>query len=122
MVTESLGTSKARSPRPSFIYTKTLANFPLSATIVSAVLVPLHAASWLMSIFAGLGAEPSNFTVPLTEATVLGSMGVAAGPGWDVDDGVEGGASLVSCFLLQPTSSQRPRKQSKPSIATDVFL
>ena len=32
-----------------------------------------------MSIFAALGAVPSNFTVPLTVATVAGSMGVAAG-------------------------------------------
>jgi hypothetical protein len=32
-----------------------------------------------MSIFASLGAGPSNFTVPLTVATVAGSIGVAAG-------------------------------------------
>src|SRR2546426_2582234 len=41
--------------------------------------VPLHAGSWLMSIFAGLGAVPSNLTVPFTVAAVAGSIGVAAG-------------------------------------------
>src|SRR6202043_701123 len=68
MVTASLGTSKVRSPRPSFTYTKTFATLPPSTTMVSAVLVPLQAASWLISILEGLGAVRSNFTVPLTEA------------------------------------------------------
>ena len=36
--------------------------------------------------------------------------------------GAEGWASLDSSFLLQPTRSQRLRRQSKPNIATDVFL
>src|SRR6202011_357398 len=45
----------------------------------SASFVPLQAGSWLMSILDGFGAVPSNFTVPLTVATVAGSMGVAAG-------------------------------------------
>src|SRR5580704_3004444 len=76
-----------------------------------------------MSIFEALGAAPSNFTVPLTEATVLGSIGVAAGAaGCAIDDGAEAGASFVSSFLLQPTRSHRPRRQSRPNIARDVFL
>jgi hypothetical protein len=58
----------------------------------------------------------------LTEATVAGSIGVAAAAGCAVDAGAEAGASLVSSFLLQPTRSQRPRRQSMPNIATDVFL
>ena len=49
---------------------------PLTTTF-SASLVPLQPGSWLMSIFAGFGAVPSNFTVPLTVATVAGSIGVA---------------------------------------------
>src|SRR5579872_26968 len=48
----------------------------------SASLAPLQPGSWLISIFAGLGAVPSNFTVPLMVATVAGSIGVAAGAGW----------------------------------------
>src|ERR1700680_1544354 len=122
MVTASLGTSKVRSPRPSFTYTKTFATLPPSTTMVSAVLVPLQAASWLISILEGFGAEPSSFTVPLTAATVLGSIGVAAGAGCAMDEGAEDCDSFVSSFLLQPTSSQRPRRQSTPNIATDVFF
>src|ERR1700732_3204798 len=90
--------------------------------MVSAVLLPLQAASWLISILDGLGAVPSILTVPLTDATVLGSMGVAAGAGCAVDEGAEDCASFGSSFLLHPTSSQRPRRQSKPNIATDVFF
>src|ERR1700693_3817020 len=90
--------------------------------MVSAVLLPLQAASWLISILEGLGAVPSNFTVPLTDATVLGSMGVAAGAGCAIDEGEEDWDSFVASFLLQPSRSQRPRRQSKPNIAMDVFL
>src|SRR6266404_9574356 len=79
MVTASLGTSNVRFPKPSFTYTKTLDNLLAFATTVSAVFVPLQAGSWLMSIFAGLAAVPSRLTVPLTLATVAGSIGVAAG-------------------------------------------
>jgi hypothetical protein len=82
----------------------------------------LQAGSWLISIFAALGAAPSNFTAPLTEATVLGSIGVAAAAGAAVVAGAEGCASVGSSFLLQPTSIHRLRRQSKPNIATDVFL
>jgi hypothetical protein len=90
--------------------------------MVSAVLLPLQAASWLISILEGLGAVPSSFTVPLTEPTVLGSMGVATGAGCAMDDGAEDCDSFGSSFLLQPASSHRPRRQSKPNIAADVFL
>src|SRR6202011_5892488 len=47
----------------------------------SASFVPLQPGSWLMSILAGFGAVPSNFTVPLTVAAVAGSIGVAAPAG-----------------------------------------
>src|ERR1700686_3965618 len=120
MVTASLGTSKVRSPKPSFTYTKTLATLPPSTTMVSAVLVPLQAASWLISILEGLGAAPSSFTVPLTEATVLGSMGAAAGAGCAANEGEVVWDSLVFSFLLQPTSSHRPSRQRQPNIAAEV--
>src|SRR5271165_169684 len=116
MVTESLGTSKVRSPRPSFTYTKTLARLPPLATTVSAVLVPLQAASWLMSILGALGAAPSSFTWPLTEAAVAGSMGAAAGAAGAPAAGALDDCSVVCSFLLQPARSHRQRRQSKPRI------
>src|SRR6266446_6303128 len=58
MVTAAAGTSNVRFPKPSFTYTKTLANLLPSATTLSAVFGPLQAGSWLMSIFAALGAVP----------------------------------------------------------------
>src|SRR5271166_3210477 len=64
--------------------------------------MPLQAGSWLMSIFEGFGAVPSNFTVPLTVATVAGSIGVAAGAACCCD------MVLLDCsvfsFLLQAAS------------------
>src|SRR5262249_4487866 len=112
MVVESLGTSNVRSPRPSFTYTKTLARSPLSATIVSAVLVPLHAGSWLMSIFAGFGAVPSSLTVPFTVAAVAGSIGA------DVPAGLVSPLGDVPCssfvvFLLQPAINHRPSRHTR---------
>src|SRR5690242_707918 len=90
--------------------------------MVSAVFAPLQAGSWLMSILAALGAAPSSFTLPLTEATVAGSMGVAAGAGAALDAGADGCASPGSSFLLQPVRIQKPRRQRRPSIAIGVFL
>src|SRR5262249_13467061 len=46
-------------------------------TTFSALFEPLQLGSWLMSIVAGLGAVPSNVTVPMTVAAVAGSIGVA---------------------------------------------
>ena len=48
-----------------------------------------------MSIFEGLGAEPSYFTAPLTEPTVAGSMGVEAAR----TDSAEGFADLLADSL-----------------------
>ena len=73
--------------------------------MVSAVLAPLQAASWLMSIFAALGAAPSSFTVPLTLATVAGSIGVAAGAAERRFSSVAAGLPVFS-FLLQPARSR----------------
>src|ERR1051326_3773598 len=74
----------------------------------SAWLVPLQPGSWLMSIFAGLGAVPSNLTVPFTGATVAGSMGVAAG--------AEVSGALLDCsvfsFLLHAPSASSADKQA----------
>src|SRR5512146_2957367 len=104
MVTGVVGAWKARLPRPSFTYTKTLASLPPSATMVSVVLVPLHAGSWLISSFVGLGAVPSNLTVPLTVAAVAGSIGVAAAGAADFSAGALDACSVFS-FLLHATSS-----------------
>src|SRR5579864_1129804 len=98
----SLGTSNVRLPNPSFTYTKTLARSPLLTTVFSDSLVPLQPGSWLMSIFAGFGAVPSNFTVPLTVATVAGSIGVAAGA---EAAGVSAPGAGASSFLLHAAST-----------------
>jgi hypothetical protein len=79
----------------------------------------LHAASWLISIFAGFGAAPAKVTVPLTVAAVAGSIGVEVGAGGACEVG-EVACSWFS-FLLQPASSQKPNRESM-NIATQVFL
>src|ERR1700675_1217795 len=104
-VTASFGRSKVRLPKPSFTKTKTLATLPSATTIFSAVFEPAQLGSWLMSIFAAFGAAPSNFTVPLTDATVAGSIGVAAGPG--VDAAGAAGCSSAS-FLPHPANRASP--------------
>src|SRR6266852_3226738 len=58
---------------------KTFSRWPPLTMMFSAVLEPWQLESWLMSILAGLGAAPSNFTVPLTRAAVAGSIVVDAG-------------------------------------------
>src|SRR5256885_15299105 len=85
------------------------------------MLSPLQAACWLMSIFWGLGAVPSNLTVPLTLAAVLGSMGVAACWVAAFSSGAFDDCSVFS-FLLQPTNSHKPRRQSNPSVTIVAFL
>src|SRR4051812_24358160 len=110
MVTLSLGTSKVAFGKPSFTYTKTFARLPLSATTVSVVLSPpafLHAGSWLMSILVGLGAVPSNFTVPETLATWLLSMfaGFAVSPLGEL-------LCSVSSFLPQPMRAVRNNRHA----------
>src|SRR6266404_8570676 len=115
MVTASLGTSNVRFPKPSFTYTKTLDNLLAFATTVSAVFVPLQAGSWLMSIFAGLAAVPSRLTVPLTLATVAGSIGadVAVVPG-------PAGCSSLG-FLLHAVSRTRPTTAHRPRVTNHCF-
>src|SRR6266849_4366808 len=114
MVTASLGTSNVRFPNPSFTYTKTLVNLPPPAITVSAVFEPLQAGSWVMSIFAALGAVPSRLTVPLTPAAVAGSIGVAA---------VLGAAdcSSVLGFLLHAVSRTRPTTAHRPRVTNHCF-
>src|SRR5208282_6867298 len=73
--------------------------------------MPLQAGSWVMSIFAAVGAAPSSVTVPLTLAAVAGSIGVAAGAGAAI---LLGAADCSSGFLLhavrtRPTITHRPR-------------
>src|SRR5216684_5903329 len=81
----------------------------------SAVFEPAQLESWLMSILAGLGAAPSNFTVPLTLAAVAGSIGVAAGAA--AGAGAAGCSSAVS-FLPHPASRATPRKIDRLPIAS----
>src|SRR6266853_1443433 len=119
MVTASLGRSNVRLLKPSFTYTKTLANLLPSATTVSAVFVPLQAGSWLMSILAALGAVPARLTVPLTLAAVAGSIGVAAGAA-DVA-AVPGAADSSLGFLLHAVSRTRPTTAHRPRVSNDCF-
>src|SRR5689334_5259440 len=122
MVTGSLGVSKVRFPNPSFTYTKAFSTSPLFTTNVSALLLPLQAGSWLMSILAGFAAVPAYLTVPLMLPTVLLSMGVA-------------GADAVACFasvaeldcslsfLLHPESKISPSSaQTSIAIADFIFI
>src|SRR5208282_4270135 len=118
MDTASLGTSNVRLPKPSFTYTKTLSNLPPSTTTPSAVFVPLQAGSWLMSIFAALGAVPAKLTVPLTLAAVAGSIGVAAGAGAAA---VLGAAVCSSGFLLHAVSRTRPTTAHRPRVIKHSF-
>src|SRR5258708_25043388 len=112
MVTASLGTSNGRFPKPSFTYTKTLDNLLPFATTVSALFGPLQAGSWLMSIFAALGAVPARLTVPLTLAAVAGSIGAAAGAA--PLPGAAGCSSLG--FLLHAVVRTRPTTSPMPSV------
>ena len=89
--------------------------------IVSDVLLPLHAASWLMSIFCGFGAVPSNVTAPFTVAAVAGSMGADVAAGFVSELGEVPCSSLVFSFLLQPASNANPSRQSE-NIAVQIFL
>src|ERR1039457_942911 len=68
--------------------------------------MPLHAGSWLMSIFTPFGAVPAKLTVPLTLAAVAGSIGVAAGAGAAAVLGAADDSSLD--FLLHPVNRTRP--------------
>src|SRR5713226_8413077 len=119
MVTASLGRSNVRFPKPSFTYTKTLDNLLPFATTVSAVFRPLQAGSWLMSIFAALGAVPARLTVPLTLAAVVGSIGVAAGPDVAAEPGAADCSSLG--FLLHAVSRTRPTSAHRPRVTNDCF-
>src|ERR1700724_1385199 len=96
---------------------KTFSRWPPLTTMFSAVFPPAQLGSWLMSILAGLGAAPSNFTVPLTVAAVAGSIGVDAGAAV----GAAGCSSVVS-FLLHPASSATPSKTDELQITSDFFV
>src|SRR6201999_2795260 len=89
---------------------------------VSAMLSPLQAGSWLMSILGALGAVPSSFTVPLMVATVAGSIGAEVG----VAIGCEAVGAFEDCsvfsFLLQAVVSKSPSRQNDAIIPSHVFL
>src|SRR5215470_1906897 len=71
-----------------------------------------------MSILTALGASPSNLTVPLTLATVAGSIGVAAGAA----AGAAAGCSAVSSFLPHPERRTSPHIAGRPRIFIQVFI
>src|ERR1700730_9039930 len=90
--------------------------WPSLTTTFSATFPPWQFGSWLISILAGLGAMPSNFTVPLTAAAVAGSIGVAAGGGGRLGGG---GCSSAVSFLPPPAHRTRP---NKVAMATNVLV
>ena len=108
-----------RLPSPSFTYTKTLAKSPPATTRFSAVFDPLQLASWLMSIFAGLGATPSNFTVPLTVAAVAGSIGAAAGAAAGLE---AAGCSSAGSFLPHPANEKIPARMNSTEFVIHVLF
>src|SRR5258708_4060097 len=73
-----------------------------------------------MSILADLGAAPSNFTVPLTVATVAGSIGVDAGA---AAGGGAAGCSSLGFFFSPPPRRKRPSGTDKhPKSIDDLFF
>jgi hypothetical protein len=76
-----------------------------------------------MSILEGLGAVPSNFTVPLMVATVEGSIGVAGCAG-----AADSAGALLDCsvfsFLLQPAriNSEHSANAMTAILVQPVFL
>src|SRR5438128_9596380 len=88
--------------------------------MVSDMLLPLQAGSWLMSILAGLGTAPPYVAVPLTVAAVAGSIGAEAV--FASFAGEVACSSPVFSFLLHPTSSANAKRQSSPSIAAHFFV
>ena len=74
-----------------------------------------------MSILAALGAVPSNFTVPLTVATVAGSIGVAGCAGAADSVGALLDCSVFS-FLLHAARSSSAQSQQLQSVVQPVFL
>ena len=72
-----------------------------------------------MSIFAGFGGAPSNFTVPLTVAAVAGSIGAAG----VVAAGLEAvGCSSAGSFLLHPATKRMAMRTMNPEIVLVVFF
>src|SRR5260370_24331769 len=98
---------------------KTFSRWPPLMTIFSAMFEPAQLGSWLMSILAGFGAAPSNFTVPLMLAAVAGSMGVAAGAAAEL--GAAGCSSAVS-FLPHPASRTTAVQTDRLQTASDLFV
>jgi len=71
-----------------------------------------------MSILEALGAAPSSFTVPLTVATVAGSMGVAAGVAAGAD---EGALEDFSVFFNYPQATES-RRHKEANITSHVLV
>jgi hypothetical protein len=76
--------------------------------------------SWLMSIVAGLGAVPSNLTVPLIVAAVAGSIGVA---GAVVAAGLDAaGCSSGVSFLLHPAGKRSKHSAASMQLVIQIVL
>src|SRR5437899_11188611 len=116
----ALLTSNVSYHMPPLTYKNQFASLPLSATMVSDMLLPLQAGSWLMSILAGLGTAPPYVAVPLTVAAVAGSIGAEAD--FASFAGEVACFLLVLSFLLHPTGSADAERQSSPSIAAHFFV
>src|ERR1700730_9708050 len=90
--------------------------------MASASFGPLQPGSWLISILAGFGAVPSNFTVPLTLAAVAGSIGVAAPAGAACCSDVVLVDCSVFAFLLHAVSRLIANNRLTVIIAKHVFF
>src|SRR5690242_3785192 len=73
-----------------------------------------------MSIVAGLGAVPSNFTVPMTVAAVAGSIGVA---GAVVAAGLDAaGCSSGVSFLLHAADKRSKHSAASMQLVIQIVL
>src|SRR5258708_6669375 len=75
-----------------------------------------------MSILEGFGAVPSNFTVPLTVATVAGGIGGAAPAGAACSGGGVVGCSLLFFFFQSARSSKLNRASKLTVIIAQHFV
>src|SRR5580698_3360432 len=75
-----------------------------------------------MSIFAAFGAAPSNLTVPLTVATVAGSIGAAAGAVAAGSAGAFEDCSVFSFLLHAARISNAPRAAVPMVIFLFLFI
>ena len=115
------GTVKGAAAQPVFYVDEYIGEFAAVGDYRFGGVGTLTGGSWLISILLGFGAAPSSLTVPETLATVLGSIGVAAGAGAAAFSSVALDDCSVFSFLLHPASTSRPRIAHRPTKANHVF-